>query len=62
MRRTSWACPFNGFQTAFGLLLSPVTPAALAEARARGTLDVLLTTLSNSGITGPEMRPARAFI
>jgi ABC-type transport system involved in multi-copper enzyme maturation permease subunit len=44
-RRTFWAGPFNGFQAAVGLLLlSLITPAALAEERVRGTLDVLLTT------------------
>jgi ABC-type transport system involved in multi-copper enzyme maturation permease subunit len=43
--RTPWAGPFNGFQAAFGLgLLSLVTPAALAEDRARGSLEVLLST------------------
>jgi ABC-type transport system involved in multi-copper enzyme maturation permease subunit len=44
-RRTPWAGPFNGFQAAVGLLLlSLVTPAALAEERARGSLEVLLST------------------
>jgi ABC-type transport system involved in multi-copper enzyme maturation permease subunit len=44
-RRTAWAGPFNGFQVAVGLLLlSLVTPAALAEERARGSLEVLLAT------------------
>jgi hypothetical protein len=42
---TIWAGPFNGFQTAVGLLLlSLVTPASLAEDRARGSLEVLLST------------------
>ncbi len=37
--------PFNGFQCAVGLiLLSLVTPAALAEERARGSLEILLST------------------
>ncbi len=44
-RRTVWVRPFNGFQAAVGLgLLSLLTPAALAEERARGSLDVLLAT------------------
>ena len=44
-RRTVWARPFNGFQAAVGLgLLSLLSPAALAEERARGGLDVLLST------------------
>jgi hypothetical protein len=44
-RGTPWASPFNGFQGAVGLLLmSLVTPASLAEERARGSLDVLLST------------------
>ncbi len=44
-RLTVWPRPFNGFQAAAGLgLLSLVTPAALAEERARGSLDVLLST------------------
>ncbi|MFO0906882.1 MAG: ABC transporter permease [Isosphaeraceae bacterium] len=44
-RKTDWAAPFNGFQVTVGLLLlSLTTPAALAEDRARGTLDVLLST------------------
>ena len=43
--RTLWAGPFNGFQAAVGLLLlSVVTPAALAEDRARGSLELLLST------------------
>ena len=43
--RTVWAGLFNGFQAAVGLLLlSVVTPAALAEDRARGSLEVLLST------------------
>src|SRR5262249_27027975 len=43
--KTFWAGLFNGFQTAVGLmLLSLVTPAALAEERARGILEVLLST------------------
>jgi hypothetical protein len=43
--RAPWAGPFNGFQAASGLLLlSLVTPAALAEERARGSLEVLLST------------------
>jgi ABC-type transport system involved in multi-copper enzyme maturation permease subunit len=43
--RTFWAGLFNGFQTAVGLmLLSLVTPASLAEERARGSLEVLLST------------------
>jgi ABC-2 family transporter protein len=42
---TLWAGPFNGFQAAVGLLLlSLVTPASLAEDRARGTLELLLST------------------
>ena len=42
---TLWAGPFNGFQAAVGLLLlSLVTPASLAEDRARGSLEVLLST------------------
>ncbi len=42
---TVWAGPFNGFQAAVGLLLlSLVTPASLAEERARGSLEVLLST------------------
>ena len=42
---TVWAGPFNGFQAAVGLLLlSLVTPASLAEDRARGSLEVLLLT------------------
>ncbi len=44
-RRTVWTIPFNGFQAAVGLgLLSLLTPATLAEERARGSLDVLLST------------------
>jgi ABC-type transport system involved in multi-copper enzyme maturation permease subunit len=44
-RRAFWAGPFNGFQAAVGLgLLSLVSPAVLAEERARGSLDVLLST------------------
>jgi hypothetical protein len=44
-QRTGWASLFNGFQAAVGLLLlSVVTPAALAEDRARGSLEVLLST------------------
>jgi hypothetical protein len=44
-RLTGWASLFNGFQTAVGLLLlSVVAPAALAEDRARGSLEVLLST------------------
>ena len=40
-----WAGLFNGFQAAVGLLLlSVVTPAALAEDRARGGLELLLST------------------
>jgi hypothetical protein len=40
-----WAGPFNGFQAAVGLLLlSLVTPASLAEDRARRSLEVLLST------------------
>ena len=43
--RTFWAGPFNGFQAAVGLLLlSVTTPAALAEDRARGSLELLLST------------------
>jgi hypothetical protein len=47
-----WAGPFNGFQAAVGLLLlSVVTPASLAEDRARGSLELLLSTpLSSSSI------------
>jgi hypothetical protein len=45
VRRTPWAGLFNGFQAAVGLgLLSLVTPAALAEDRARGSLEILLST------------------
>ncbi len=44
-QRTIWAGLFNGFQAAVGLLLlSVVTPAALAEDRARGGLELLLST------------------
>jgi ABC-type transport system involved in multi-copper enzyme maturation permease subunit len=40
-----WAGPFNGFQAAVSLLLlSLVTPASLAEERARGSLELLLST------------------
>jgi hypothetical protein len=40
-----WDAPFNGFQAAVGLLLmSLVTPASLAEERARGSLELLLST------------------
>jgi ABC-type Na+ efflux pump permease subunit len=40
-----WDAAFNGFQVAVGLLLmSLVTPASLAEERAQGSLDVLLST------------------
>jgi ABC-type transport system involved in multi-copper enzyme maturation permease subunit len=50
--RTLWAGWFNGFQAAVGLLLlSLVAPAALAEERARGSLEVLLSTpLSSRGL------------
>jgi hypothetical protein len=42
---TLWTGPFNGFQAAVGLLLlSLVTPASLAEDRARGSLELLLST------------------
>jgi ABC-2 family transporter protein len=42
---TIWASLFNGFQAAVGLLLlSLVTPASLAEERARGSLELLLST------------------
>jgi ABC-type transport system involved in multi-copper enzyme maturation permease subunit len=45
LARTPWPGLFNGFQAAVGLgLLSLVTPAALAEDRARGSLEVLLST------------------
>jgi hypothetical protein len=45
VRATRWAGLFNGFQCAVGLmLLSLVTPASLAEDRARGSLEVLLST------------------
>ena len=45
VRGTPWAGFFNGFQSAVGLmLLSLVTPASLAEDRARGSLEVLLST------------------
>ncbi|HZW34305.1 MAG TPA: ABC transporter permease subunit [Isosphaeraceae bacterium] len=45
VKRTDWAAPFNGFQSAVGLLLlSLITPASLAEERARGSLEVLLST------------------
>ncbi len=49
---TAWAGPFNGFQAAVGLLLlSLVTPTSLAEERAWGSLEVLLSTpLSSRGI------------
>ncbi len=44
-RRTFWPRPFNGFQAAVGLgLFSLLTPATLAEERARGSLDLLLST------------------
>jgi hypothetical protein len=44
-RLTGWASLFNGFQAAVGLLLlSVIVPAALAEDRARGSLEVLLST------------------
>jgi ABC-type transport system involved in multi-copper enzyme maturation permease subunit len=44
-QQTIWAGLFNGFQAAVGLLLlSVVTPAALAEDRARGGLELLLAT------------------
>jgi ABC-type transport system involved in multi-copper enzyme maturation permease subunit len=44
-RHTGWASLFNGFQNAVGLLLLAATvPAALAEDRARGSLEVLLST------------------
>ncbi len=51
-RRWAWTGPFNGFQTVVGLvLLSIVSPAALAEERSRGSLEVLLTTpLSTSSL------------
>ncbi len=51
-RLTVWPRPFNGFQAAAGLgLLSLVTPAALAEERTRGSLDVLLSApLSTSSL------------
>jgi ABC-type transport system involved in multi-copper enzyme maturation permease subunit len=40
-----WDAAFNGFQVAVGLLLmSLVTPASLAEERARGSLELLLST------------------
>jgi ABC-type transport system involved in multi-copper enzyme maturation permease subunit len=40
-----WDSAFNGFQVAVGLLLmSLVTPASLAEERARGSLEVMLST------------------
>jgi ABC-type transport system involved in multi-copper enzyme maturation permease subunit len=43
--RTAWPALFNGFQASVGLLLlSLITPAALAEERARGSLEVLLST------------------
>jgi ABC-type transport system involved in multi-copper enzyme maturation permease subunit len=42
---TRWDAPFNGFQVSVGLLLmSLVTPAALAEERAGGSLELLLST------------------
>jgi ABC-type transport system involved in multi-copper enzyme maturation permease subunit len=45
VRRTFWAGPFNGFQATVGLLLlSLITPASLAEERAQGSLEVLLST------------------
>jgi hypothetical protein len=45
VRRTAWTGPFNGFQSAVGLLLlSLVSPASLAEDRARGSLDLLLAS------------------
>ncbi len=44
-QRAVWARLFNGFQSAVGLgLLSLMAPATLAEERARGSLDVLLST------------------
>ena len=49
-RRTVWAGPFNGFQAAVGLgLLSILTPAVLAEERARGSLELLLSTPLSTG-------------
>ena len=45
VRRTAWAGLFNGFQSAVGLLLlSLVSPAALADERSRGSLELLLAT------------------
>jgi hypothetical protein len=45
VRSTFWAGLFNGFQAAVGLLLlSLVVPASLAEERALGSLEVLLST------------------
>ena len=44
-RLTGWVGLFNGFQAAVGLLLlSATVPAALAEDRARGSLELLLST------------------
>jgi ABC-type transport system involved in multi-copper enzyme maturation permease subunit len=44
-RRSTWTGPFNGFQSAVGLLLlSIVSPAALAEERSRGGLELILAT------------------
>ena len=50
--RAVWARPFNGFQAAVGLgLLSLLAPATLAKERARGSLDVMLSTpLSTSSL------------
>jgi hypothetical protein len=45
VRMAFWASLFNGFQGAVGLLLlSLVAPASLAEERALGSLEVLLST------------------
>jgi ABC-type transport system involved in multi-copper enzyme maturation permease subunit len=45
VRLWAWTGPFNGFQSAVGLLLlSIVSPVALAEERSRGGLELLLAT------------------
>jgi ABC-type transport system involved in multi-copper enzyme maturation permease subunit len=44
-RKTPWSGPFNGFQWAVGMfLLCLITPVSLVEERARGSLEVLLST------------------
>ena len=55
-----WAGPFNGFQAAVGLLLlSVTTPAALAEDRARGSLELLLSTPISTRSLGAEQMKVR---